>query len=191
MCLWRLFENHFFLCQSSVLITTRCFCRRTTVLKKGAQRYECCPSVGPSEGFLCLGLPVAEICAFYFLCICFQTIYSSEFHKLRTTLTNNLFHDDHTNKISSCWSWIPTSFFPNFQNVPFVSVPWKTRFYLQVHSLTAFCQCMCASLIPPPPRSLQTYCSQFNIFEIIEQLNMHFFQYCFLTNLKVLVLTYK
>ena len=118
MRLWRLFKNHFFLCQSSVLITTRCFCRRTTVLKKGAQGYECCPSVGPSEGFLCLGLPVAEICAFYFLCICFQTIYSSEFHKLRTTLTNNLFHHDHANKISSCWSWIPTSFFPNFENVP-------------------------------------------------------------------------
>ena len=101
-------QEPFFLCQSTVLIITRCFCRRTTVLKKGAHGYECCPSVGPSEGFLCLSLPVAEICAFY----------SSEFHKLRTTLINNLFHHNRADKISSCWSWITTSFFPTFENVP-------------------------------------------------------------------------
>ena len=43
--------------------STTCFvCRRTSFLKKGAQRYERCPSVVPSEGllkFLCLSLPFA------------------------------------------------------------------------------------------------------------------------------------
>ena len=44
---------------------TSCFvCRRTSFLKKGTQRYERCPSVVPSEGFLeflCLSLPFAAI----------------------------------------------------------------------------------------------------------------------------------
>ena len=56
-------------CSKTILLmpeigpSTTCFvCRRTSFLKKGAQRYERCPSVVPSEGFLeflCLSLPFA------------------------------------------------------------------------------------------------------------------------------------
>ena len=76
---------------------------------------------------LLLGLPkgscvwvslLQKFAPFPFCAFVFLTIYSSEFHKLRSTLIKNLFHHDHANKISSCWFWITTSFFPNFENVP-------------------------------------------------------------------------